>query len=691
MFVVPTSYADAFEDLRSSSLSHTTCRLVVFVACLDVDALCAAKILAGILKRDLIPHRTCPVTGYSELKTRFQELEEDVANVVLIGCGALIDLADLFDGADDGNDRANTNSKINESSRQAKENSMAKRRIYVFDSHRPWNLHNVFLYGHVVCFDDGDIEEGQSDKLREAAEGLIEVQSLLSEIGSDDGDESDEVDDDEGDNDSISTDREIIDDFSDQEDNSLSQHNSDAESDDEGRQSRQASPQSSEISSIGSKRKEPSSPRDPSNERKRSAKAMRKNYKAVISTYYGRGTTYSTPVASQMYTLLSLLGDITPNDLWLSIVGTTAADSYAPQIYRQIYPLLRDEVERLNPPDRPTRFSADDTAMTIQHDYRLFLLRHWSLYESLVHSPFVFSRLKLWTDDGRKALHKFLAKMGISLQQARERWTHVDISVKRELKDRISTISNVFSINGIIRMGVVRKFGFRGQVTAGDAVEAIRALLECGQSTSLGKENIDPSHKARGNLDLKDLKNSTWVDRFWTGWDALDSIDKLYHGLSRAQFLQQAVVRTGTALLEKNQVLVLRIFRLVVLKDGPELELFRNPVTLSRLAIWVSECAAELDQKNLPIVIAALDKEQDLFTVVGLPPRIVNSSDKDAEDDEADEEETTGRNSFGFAFRDVAAKINATIQIDSFESAVVEVRREDLGGFLEGLTGIGIA
>jgi hypothetical protein len=33
--------------------------------------------------------------------------------------------------------------------------------FYVFDSHRPWDLNNVFLEeGGVYCVDDGDIENG---------------------------------------------------------------------------------------------------------------------------------------------------------------------------------------------------------------------------------------------------------------------------------------------------------------------------------------------------------------------------------------------------------------------------------------------------------------------------------------------------------------------------------------------------
>jgi len=40
------------------------------------------------------------------------------------------------------------------------------------------------------------------------------------------------------------------------------------------------------------------------------------------------------------------------------------------------------------------------------------LYRHWTLYESMFHSPYVATRLGIWKDTGRKKLHTMLAKVG---------------------------------------------------------------------------------------------------------------------------------------------------------------------------------------------------------------------------------------------------------------------------------------
>jgi cell division control protein 45 len=62
------------------------------------------------------------------------------------------------------------------------------------------------------------------------------------------------------------------------------------------------------------------------------------------------------------------------------------------------------------------------------------------------------------------------------------------------------------------------------------------------------------------------------------------------------------------------------------------------------------------------------------------------SDDDSDDDDEASRERGYGLNKFGIAFQDVVAETNARVRIDSFEHCVVEVKKEDLGGFLESLS-----
>jgi len=66
------------------------------------------------------------------------------------------------------------------------------------------------------------------------------------------------------------------------------------------------------------------------------------------------------------------------------------------------------------------------------------------------------------------------------------------------------------------------------------------------------------------------------------------------------------------------------------------------------------------------------------------------SSGSEASDHESDSEETSkralSRNRFGNAFQEVVEETSARVRLDSFEHCVVEVKKEDLSGFLESLS-----
>ena len=63
-----------------------------------------------------------------------------------------------------------------------------------------------------------------------------------------------------------------------------------------------------------------------------------------------------------------------------------------------------------------------------------------------------------------------------------------------------------------------------------------------------------------------------------------------------------------------------------------------------------------------------------------------SDSDDESDDDEVEHEKGYGLNKFGSAFQEVVSETNARVRIDSFEHCVVEVKKEDLGGFLESLS-----
>ena len=158
---------------------------VLILVALDPDALCACRILTALLKRDYIPHKIQPISGYEDLSAAGQNLVRPMKTdsggcggvVVCLGVGGLVDLAAVL-----GLQAANV-----------EDNPSGGVEVWLIDARRPWNLGNVFGgnpadvmveefegsrglkesgvnkgrvqpsykpgQGGIIVFDDGDIEE----------------------------------------------------------------------------------------------------------------------------------------------------------------------------------------------------------------------------------------------------------------------------------------------------------------------------------------------------------------------------------------------------------------------------------------------------------------------------------------------------------------------------------------------------
>ena len=185
MHILPSDYAREFRELKRTSLSHSTTKLILFVLCLNIDALTSAKILCGVLRKELILYQLVPVVGYADLKRRYLALDTEVNNVILLGCGAMLDIESFF---------------------EVELQPDMLRKVYIMDGHRPWNLDNVFGLSMVVCFDDGYIDSNLQQE-REAYQYLVE-----HEDEEEDENEEDEVEksDDEATGEDVDTDEDVL-------------------------------------------------------------------------------------------------------------------------------------------------------------------------------------------------------------------------------------------------------------------------------------------------------------------------------------------------------------------------------------------------------------------------------------------------------------------------------------------------
>lgn len=535
--------------------------------------------------------------------------------------------------------------------------------------------------------------------------------------------------------------------------------------------------------------------------------AMRNKYTNVLDNYYQLGASYSEPVSSIVYSLAEELGREDNDILWNAIVGVSSLELYGRtgsgvglnplsaaggsagwngDRGERIRSAFRDEVRRLNHVDLkdvgreasmgdasgaiPTSArSATDTAIRLSPEPRFLLLRHWSLYESMLHSPYLSARLHIWSDAGRRRLDKLLAKMGVSLSQCKQNYTHMDMELKRGLRERLLKFAPVYGLDGLVPppprngdmkdgWGFVRCWGWKACLSAIDVGVILGAILEVGDAKSLNTSSFDSSNfvspqdhseMVHANTDAMMQEAQEHITaRFWTAYDALSSIDLLVEHIHTAQHLHRAILRTGTTLIEKNQMRHLRAFRMAVVKEGPDVQLFTHPGALTKLALWIAEAIVELNgtkgkHKGSELVVAGLDDARGLYVVVGLggggatqstKERIAKrearikekerkrvakekerekkrqariernlaagleedevedeSEEEEEEDSESEDEEEEqargfGRNRFGNAFHEVVRDTGARVRMDSFEACVIEIKKDDFVTFLERLS-----
>lgn len=744
--------------------------------------------------------------------------------VVCLGVGGLVDLGDAlgFDSSEGD---------------EAAEIDFSGVEVWVFDKRRPWNLGNIFgglppledgrpttgvqlgkigkSYrsgkGGIIVFDDGDIEEELATE-KEAFFALADMPEV-DDAGSDI--DSETSDDENADEQQSRKRKSVSDDFDDE----------DSGNEERPRQRRRSNSGSS-IASPSRPRQmnsvrvlESPSPGNPEPEqpssvqlRKRFLK-LRRKHQETLRAYYNMGMSYSEPVSSLLYSLASDLGREDNDLLWLAVVGVSSlelsshmpSDLHNPMVphshhtswqvtrHKQIQQVLMDEVHRLNPErisgsgvSSPTEYasksSPTDSSIRLSPEPRLVLLRHWSLYESMLHSPFLASRLHTWNDSGKKRLHKMLAKMGVSLQQCKQVWTHMDVELKKTLRDRLSQYAGLYGIEGIVPpggrsgkegWGFIKSWGWKASLSAIDVVTLVGAILDVGPhhaiSSVAGPETGASSQRSTASL-ADDQRNTT--NNFFPAYDALAPTHPtlLVSAVPLAQHLSRAILRTGTSLLSKNQIRHLRAFRMAVVKEGPDLDLFAGSVgALIKLAGWLDQALRATGKggygkDDVPLVVAALDATEGSYVVIGLgagtnsylqeeagiseakrkekeekrkrkdeereqrrkereerkeTERRARALDRDSDEEDETESEPSDSDSdsdsdasspptspssslhgenavgsqrrrlgnrFGHAFQEVSASTNADIKVDHFDHCVVQVKKEELGTFLEALS-----
>lgn len=746
---------------------HNTGGTVLILANPDVDALCAARILSYAFRADKVPYQLRPCGGFNCLLRILRNLglnEKDrgeiaVRAVVLLNLGATRNLETaLFQPV------------TAEDPEEGDENVLAsplldrdQTKLYVLDSHRPYHLANIYAPKNIVIWNDFNWHDEDG--------GIPSDGEYLDDESDDDDDDEEDEDDDSDDeesdeDDDHSSDKEA--EFDDGDDSKIKDlSDSSVDGDDS---VRRQSLDSARFSSRKKPRVHTDTPEiqhsDGEGEsNKVQVMSMRDQHKVrrdKVRKYYRSGSFHSSPVAFMAYTLLAeqLRHDSIGDLLWLACIGVTDSflhdrldlSGYAKlamdlqEKVEKVYPDLNNddriterlantfhaeelnENEHYNGPLTQVGFSENGRILYQRDEFRFFLLRHTSLWEAMILSPDLNTKMELWKSSGIKRLKEMLAKMGLPLTQCQQPYAFMTPSLKRRLKFIMMEHEEEYGLEHLKYTAFVRVSGYKSLLSASDMCLAVTALLECdtnkvsktADKVPSDKDVYDENKEQRElmhafNIAYDALNSNSLSSTFGTirggevgglaeGMDLstivnggdINGNNGLGVGVRLAISTQKAIIATGISLVERRAITRLSHFRYAYLHatshgaNGTKIfeggasdedtsryshHLFSKPLALTRLASYLMEMHRENKKwtgtRALPLVLLAEKPQTQSYLVVGFECPSVKGSLK--------------KNTFRERFEMAASSLeDGEFVFDSFDANVIEVK-SDVSRFIEQL------
>ena len=646
MIVERDHFRHCYETLRKDGFQTP---ILIYVSTSDVDALCACRILKSMLQSDKVPFSVFPVAGEEELRKRGQDIPDDEQEraIVLINCGGTEDVREIMD------------LKVN-------------CRAFVLDSHRPLNLMNVSEDNKDVYVIRDDAKEGEDD---------------FPEMDTD----SDEEDDDE-------------------EENSSSDDDVDEDEAERRREIQRERRREKEAQKESPGRVQ---------ERRRKRKEERLEY-------YGRGSYYGRSAglcAFDMAFDMKKEGLEKNLLLWLAIVSLTdqlAHQRVSQETYKQYcFDLMSQVSNQINEKNSEKALEDgtmvkvfEDRKITIEvEELRFEMMRHWNLYDAMLHSPYVVTRLQTWKESGVHLLDSLLATCGLSLHDAKQKFSHMGPNVEKQMREKLKEHAGSHSgLHDLTYWSFTYQHGFKVKMSAMDVVYAATAILEnysgCdGNMDDDDDERMenDENRNIENDMDIRDHSNDNNTRRksvggggieddgtpessaaaFWTASKvlSLNNWEETSNGLQRAMRVQRALIRQGGfALSNKGAIKTLGSLRYFSLTDHgspADVDLFKHPLTLLRLALFLQDALRQVKKVLRPLIVVGPSMVDPNYSlVVGV-----------TEKPQTDSVENKG-NFFMHSYKRAATQMRAHTKHGSFEGSVVQVAKTDLPEFLESLSDI---
>ena len=381
--------------------------------------------------------------------------------------------------------------------------------------------------------------------------------------------------------------------------------------------------------------------------------------------YYHMGTFHGKPSGCLMYDLSHSLRKNTNELLWLACVSLTdqfVHERLTDERYQAGVMELEQHINSSGNLEAVNSVTLKDgtkirapnaSRIAYEDEPRLMLLQEWTLFDSMLCSSYIATKLKTWSDNGMKKLKLLLARMGFALVDCQQKFQYMNLEVKRKMKDEFERFLPEYGLTDFYYRSFLRLHGYCSRVSAADVVYGVTALLESFM-------------KSDGSCASK---------QFGVAYDSLSlsNLDKLKAGMQNAIKIQRAILRQGsTAITKSGCIRSGRKFRWLKIEDSVDTKLLGYPQALTKFCYFLMDALREKGARMKPLLCACISQEPDKVLVVGVcgKPRLG----------------AVQGNSFGIAFRNAAEEIGAEFFHELFDSSWILLDAAAVNSFMVRLT-----
>lgn len=531
---------------------------------LDVDAICACKILQFLLESFNLQYSVAPVSSIESLLKSFEEYRSSIDLAITINFGNLINLIKLL--------------------------KPSKRlKFYVIDSHRPINVYNFYKNEQIKLF----INQHHLSTLNIPPRDKIFLRSEGDEL---------ELDLDE-------------------------------------EEEREQALLTADVINLTTEQLE----------KRRKLRDWFVTKKNLLFDYE-EFQYYSRSVSMIIYELAYHLSKSNNYLLWLGIIGLTyqlKSDKISEQFFEEEAEKVIRHIARNQVSSNHVR--GNKWTITWQKELQMHLMRHWTVHDSLWHTPSSVCKFKLWNDKGQKDFYGFLAECGLPLTEVKQPYPAMTHDTRRELIDRIQVVclgetQYKYNRQDLISRAFIMKCGIKINLSAIDVGLAARAALE----------SFDPE--------------SSTTDKFVRAMRCLSFEDEIFSSLNSA--LEDAKIQMVSmfqqvkSLISEQRIEDQGSFYFIDLQEHGQVskDFARGSSLVSftkfLLCAHVSSMTTRLLRRasRQPMILSSPDyHEPEQVLIVGVQP----------------EGQQSKRNFFPKAFEQAAAEIQCDLRFDLSETNLV--------------------